>query len=125
MIGILCLCTLQADARERLQITAPKDESYVPQIISVRGTVSLRMGEVLVILARHAEFGWWHQGQTQMSGPFVFDSVHIGNPREARGTRFSIAAFIVTSEVAEQMRSYRSYTGVPASPQKTLTIYRQ
>lgn len=124
LVGALCFCTLQADGRERLHIAVPRDGAHVTRVIAVKGTVSLEPGEALVILARHAEFGWWYQGQTEKSGEFEIEPVTIGSPGDPSGARFSIAAFIVTAEEAARMKKYRARYGVPASPEKMLTVYR-
>ena len=118
------LCTLGAEARERLQITTPREGARVMRVVTVKGTVRLREGEVLVILARHAEFGWWYQGQTDVSGPFEIEPVYIGRPSEASGARFSIAGFIVPATRAAEMKEYRAKLGVPVSPEKMITVYR-
>ena len=113
-----------ADAQERVQITSPRDGAYVTRIVAVKGTVSLKRGEVLVILARHAEYGWWYQGQTETTGAFEIEPVTIGSPSDVRGARFSIAAFIVPAGMASEMKGYRSRLGVPVSPHRMITVYR-
>lgn len=124
LVLVAWLCTFGAEARERLEITTPRDGAHVTRVVAVKGTVRLREGEVLVILARHAEFGWWYQGQTDVSGAFEIEPVYIGRPSEASGARFSIAGFIVPAARAAEMKEYRAKLGVPVSPEKMITVYR-